>query len=153
MVPLALDTIRDELKNLRTATLELDSLYGPPAPRDPGQPQPDAAGAGHAAPRQIPALRPRGRGNDNDLPREPRSDDILHARAARIGDPRNDQNLIVAQLAAAEISQVPVASTSSRSAPSLRRYEASPAAVRTGRRPASGCGARGRAGTATARSA
>src|SRR4029450_2505319 len=35
LAPLPLARIRDELKNLRTASLELDSLYGPPAPRDP----------------------------------------------------------------------------------------------------------------------
>ena len=35
LAPLGLDKIRNELKNLRTASLELDSLYGPPAPRDP----------------------------------------------------------------------------------------------------------------------
>ena len=35
MAPLALDKIREELKNLRTATLELDSLYGPQPPATP----------------------------------------------------------------------------------------------------------------------
>jgi hypothetical protein len=99
MVPLALDTIRDELKNLRTATLELDSLYGPPAPRDPANR--NRMLLGRVTPlhgTEIPALRPRGKGDDNDLPREPRSGDIRHDRAARIGDPRNDENLIVGQL-------------------------------------------------------
>ena len=33
MAPLPLAKIRNDLKNLRAATLELDSLYGPPAPR------------------------------------------------------------------------------------------------------------------------
>ncbi len=49
-------------------------------------------------PHEKPFLRPPGKGLDNDLPREPRSADILHDRAALIGDPRNDENLIVAQL-------------------------------------------------------
>ncbi|HEY3089934.1 MAG TPA: peroxidase family protein, partial [Jatrophihabitantaceae bacterium] len=99
MVPLPLDTIREELKNLRTATLELDSLYGPPAPRDPANR--NRMLLGRVTPlhgTEIPTLRPRGKGDDNDLPREPRSDDIRHDRAARIGDPRNDENLIVGQL-------------------------------------------------------
>jgi Animal haem peroxidase len=99
MAPLALDQIRDELKNLRTATLELDSLYGPPAPRDPANR--NRLLLGRVTPlngTEIPVLRPKGKGDDNDLPREPRSDDIRHDRAARIGDPRNDENLIVGQL-------------------------------------------------------
>ncbi len=99
MAPLALDRIRDELRNLRTATLELDSLYGPPAPRDPANR--NRMLIGRVTPlhgTDKPTLRPPGKGDDNDLPREPRSDDIQHDRAARIGDPRNDENLIVAQL-------------------------------------------------------
>jgi heme peroxidase len=99
MAPLALDTIRQELKNLRTATLELDSLYGPPAPRDPANR--NRMRLGRVTPlngTEIPLLRPKGKGDDNDLPREPRSDDLTHDRAALIGDPRNDENLIVGQL-------------------------------------------------------
>jgi nucleoid-associated protein YgaU len=99
MAPLALDTIRQELKNLRTATLELDSLYGPPAPRDPANH--NKLRLGRVTPlhgTSKPTLRPPGKGDDNDLPREPRSPDIRHDRAALIGDPRNDENLIVAQL-------------------------------------------------------
>ena len=99
MVPLGLDKIRNDLKNLRTATLELDSLYGPLAPR--GFPNLNKLLLGRVTPLQgtaKPSLRPRGKGDDNDLPREPRSPDITHDRAARIGDPRNDENLIIAQL-------------------------------------------------------
>jgi nucleoid-associated protein YgaU len=99
LAPLGLDRIRNELKNLRTATLELDSLYGPPAPRDPTNRNKLLIGKvtslGGTAP---PTQRPPGKGDDNDLPREPRSGDIRHDRAALIGDPRNDENLIVAQL-------------------------------------------------------
>jgi nucleoid-associated protein YgaU len=99
LAPLALDKIRNELKNLRTASLELDSLYGPPAPRDPANRHKLLIGKvtslnGTGPPTQ----RPPGKGDDNDLPREPRSGDIRHDRAALIGDPRNDENLIVAQL-------------------------------------------------------
>lgn len=99
MAPLSLQVIRNAIRNFRTATLDLDSVYGLPAPRDP------ANGAkmrlGHNAELHQsakPFLRPPGKGLDNDLPREPRSVDILHDRAALIGDPRNDENLIVAQL-------------------------------------------------------
>jgi nucleoid-associated protein YgaU len=95
MAPLAVDKIRNELKNLRTASLELDSLYGPPAPRDPANRDKLLIGRVSKAPGTV---RPPGKGDDNDLPREPRSGDIRHDRAALIGDPRNDENLIVAQL-------------------------------------------------------
>jgi hypothetical protein len=99
MAPLPLAKIRDELKNLRTATLELDSLYGPPAPR--AFPNINKLLIGRVTSlggTGAPDLRPRGKLDDNDLPREPRSPDFAHDRAARIGDPRNDENLIVAQL-------------------------------------------------------
>jgi nucleoid-associated protein YgaU len=95
LAPLALDKIRNELKNARTASLELDSLYGPPAPRDPANRNRMRIGRVSTAPGTV---RPPGKGDDNDLPREPRSGDIRHDRAALIGDPRNDENLIVAQL-------------------------------------------------------
>ena len=99
LTPLPLARIRDDLKNLRTATLELDSLYGPPAPR--AFPNLNKMVIGRVTSLQgtgAPDLRPKGKGDDNDLPREPRSPDFAHDRAARIGDPRNDENLIVAQL-------------------------------------------------------
>jgi hypothetical protein len=99
LVPLGLATIRNDLKNLRTATLELDSLYGPPAPR--AFPNLNKLLLGRVTSlggTEAPSLRPTGKGDDNDLPREPRSPDFAHDRAARIGDPRNDENLIVAQL-------------------------------------------------------
>jgi nucleoid-associated protein YgaU len=99
LAPLPVARIRDDLKNLRTASLELDSLYGPPAPRDPANHARmligKVTGLGGTAP---PLKRPPGKGDDNDLPREPRNADPLRDRAARIGDPRNDENLIVAQL-------------------------------------------------------
>ena len=99
MAPLPLAQIRNALRNFRTATLDLDSVYGLPAPHNAD----DGAklllgdvtllgGGGR------PVGRPPGKGDDNDLPREPRSSNNLHDRAALIGDPRNDENLIVAQL-------------------------------------------------------
>jgi nucleoid-associated protein YgaU len=99
LVPLPVARIRDELKNLRTASLELDSLYGPPAPRDPANHSRLQVGkVTRLNGTQVPLKRPPGKGDDNDLPREPRNADVLRDRAARIGDPRNDENLIVAQL-------------------------------------------------------
>ena len=74
-------------------------MYGPPAPRDPASHNKLLVGKVTTLNgTQVPLKRPPGKGDDNDLPREPRSADPLHDRAALIGDPRNDENLIVAQL-------------------------------------------------------
>ncbi len=94
--PLTLSQIRDRLQNARTATLDLDSVYAPPAPRDR-----DRLVVGKVTPLRgtaAPLLRPKGKDDFNDLPREPRNPDQKFDRAARIGDPRNDENTIVAQL-------------------------------------------------------
>jgi hypothetical protein len=45
-----------------------------------------------------PLLCPRGKDDDNDVLREGRSSDPEHDRAALIGDPRNDDDTIIAQL-------------------------------------------------------
>jgi hypothetical protein len=103
MVPLTLDRIRQDLKNTRVATLELDSLYGPanhPVPH--ARPDRNKLLIGHVTRlkglRQLPELRVRLKGDDNDLPRRGRNADPKLDREARIGDPRNDENLIVSQL-------------------------------------------------------
>jgi nucleoid-associated protein YgaU len=103
MVPLSLEQIHRDLKNARTATLELDSLYGPedqPVPRDPHNNQ--KLLIGHVTrlpgPRGKPDLRVRLKGDDNDLPRLGRNPIKELDRAARIGDERNDENLVVSQL-------------------------------------------------------
>ena len=99
LAPLPEAQIRNDLKNLRTASLELDSLYGPPAPRDPASHSRMLIGkVTKLNGTSVPFKRPPGKGDDNDLPREKRNADPLRDRAARIGDPRNDENLIVAQL-------------------------------------------------------
>jgi LysM repeat protein len=99
MAPLPLQEIRNAIRNFRTATLDLDSVYGLPAPRDPANGAKMRLGRNVALDgREKPKLKPPGKADDNDLPREPPSGDILHDRAALIGDPRNDENLIVAQL-------------------------------------------------------
>jgi hypothetical protein len=107
MVPLSLEKIQ-QLKNLRRPTLDLDSVYGDPD--SPPGAQPPRAGKkmligqvtrltdSFVEVRTRPNLRVRLKGDDNDLPREPRSHTRSLDRAARIGDPRNDENLIVAQL-------------------------------------------------------
>ena len=99
MTPLPLAEIRNALRNFRSATLDLDSLYGLPAPRDPANGAKMKIGVvAELNGTEEPLLRPPNKGDDNDVPREPRADNIEHDRAALIGDPRNDENLIVAQL-------------------------------------------------------
>jgi hypothetical protein len=97
LVPLDLDDIRARMRNLRTATLDLDSVYGPPAPRNG-----DELVLGNVTPlggSAPPLLRPPGKDDHNDVPRQPRADgDPANDRAALIGDPRNDENTIIAQL-------------------------------------------------------
>jgi hypothetical protein len=89
--PFALPTIRAEIRNGRSPQLDLDNIYYRPAPRvnsrmilgrvSPGGP------------------RPPGKDDQNDLPRQPRNlDDPENDRAALIGDQRNDENLVIAQL-------------------------------------------------------
>ena len=113
MRPLSLERIR-QLENLRRPTLDLDSVYGPTSP--PGEdpplfPAPPGRNpmllGGVTRPTGPPAIIPsRGRGtlrvrlkgDDNDPPRKPPSIDARQDRAARIGDPRNDENLIISQL-------------------------------------------------------
>jgi hypothetical protein len=76
--PLQLARIKAETQNIRTALLELDSVYGLPAARDGVKmklgrvsklEEPDF-------PEEKPFLRPPGKDDDNDLPREPRSGDV-----------------------------------------------------------------------------
>lgn len=88
--PLPLARIGQDTQNLRTGALDLDSVYGLPAPsRGAKMRLGKVAQSGG---------RPPNKDDFNDLPREGRSVDIVHDRAALIGDPRNDENLILAQL-------------------------------------------------------
>ncbi|MDQ3749880.1 MAG: heme peroxidase family protein [Acidobacteriota bacterium] len=96
LAPLSVEKIRESIKNSRTATLDLDSIYDTPAPRDG-----DKMVVGKVTSLNgtaIPTLRPVGKDDDNDLPREPRQSDTAHDRAALTGDPRNDENTIIGQL-------------------------------------------------------
>lgn len=90
LAPLSLADIEDKLQNARTATLELDSVYGGPALRIGKQME-----IGKVV--EV-GRRPPGKDDNNDLPRDPEDPDPKKDRAARIGDPRNDENLIVAQM-------------------------------------------------------
>ena len=96
LTPLPLDQIRNNLKNARSATLDLDSVYDLPAERAG-----DKMVIGKVSPTNDPNppfARPAGKDDFNDLPRGPRTTDPATDRAANIGDPRNDENTIVAQL-------------------------------------------------------
>jgi hypothetical protein len=113
VAPLSVQTIREVLLNLRTASLDLDNVYGPPAQRDAtnsakmrlGKVTPVSSTAPGCTPSPSdgqfcrPELAPGQPKDDaNDLPREAKSTVLERDRAAIIGDPRNDENLIVAQL-------------------------------------------------------
>jgi nucleoid-associated protein YgaU len=99
LVPQDLAEIRNELRNVRSATLDLDNLYNAPAPPDPADGAKMRIGrVSDTGSKEIPSKKPKGKGRDNDLPRRGRSADPLRDREALIGDPRNDENTIVSQL-------------------------------------------------------
>jgi hypothetical protein len=94
--PLSLPEVHDSIKNKRSPTLDLDSVYG--ATSD-GMPVPRTCAEMVVASCSITNDRPPNRGIFNDLPRKPsapKSPDI--DREALIGDGRNDENLILSQL-------------------------------------------------------
>ncbi len=98
MAPQSLAEVR-ELKNVRSAALDLDSLYGAPAPADPANAAKMKLGkVADTGSTDLPFKKPRGKTKDNDLPRRGTSSDKLKDREALIGDPRNDENTIIAQL-------------------------------------------------------
>lgn len=96
LTPLRREDIKANIRNARTATLELDSVYGLPAPRFGNKMR--VGRVTELGATDKPLLRPPGKGDANDLPREPRSEDPTHDRAALTGDPRNDENTVIAQL-------------------------------------------------------
>jgi nucleoid-associated protein YgaU len=102
MTPLTVAQIRNALLNNRTPTLDLDSVYGLPAPHDPDDGNRMLIGRITPLGRTNPPFaRPPGTEGDDfhDLPREGADPgNIEHDRAAVIGDPRNDENLIISQL-------------------------------------------------------
>jgi hypothetical protein len=93
--PLPLEDIREQTRNVRTGELELDSVYNHPARRDP-EPNGPRMKIAKVSPSDN---RPNGKDDFNDLPRRPEQlDKPQRDREALIGDPRNDENLIVAQM-------------------------------------------------------
>jgi hypothetical protein len=99
--PLPLQDIRDQTRNVRTGVFELDSVYNRPARRDP-EPNGPRMKLGRVSPS---GNRPPRKDDFNDLPRRPvppnfpnERDPVERDREALIGDPRNDENLIVAQM-------------------------------------------------------
>ena len=86
----------NQLENQRLAPLDLDSVYTK-APEDQGNS--GKLRLGKVSPNPIgPQFAVPGKDPENDLPRNPRSSDEKFDRSAQIGDERNDENLIVAQL-------------------------------------------------------
>ncbi len=90
LAPLTLETVQKKIKNGRSPLLDLDSVYDKPAVRVGARMK-----LGTVSPNPP---RPPGKDDFNDLLRSPRSDDPEHDREALIGDSRDDENLIVAQL-------------------------------------------------------
>ncbi|HKI02907.1 MAG TPA: heme peroxidase family protein [Thermoanaerobaculia bacterium] len=89
--PLLLQNVLFEIKNTRSAALDLDSVYGPPALR---QGEKLRLGEVSEFRRPVPPDDPfHDLFRQGHMPGEPGRD-----RQALIGDPRNDENLIIAQL-------------------------------------------------------
>jgi Animal haem peroxidase len=88
----------DGLINGRSSALDLDSVYAG-APRDPENANKLLVGPVSQLNRPAPPTAPvPGKSRFNDLPRQPRSANPAEDRSAIIGDARNDENTIVAQL-------------------------------------------------------
>ena len=107
LVPLDPTVIANTVKNVRTGALDLDSVYNLDA-TDTGVINGDKLVIGMVEPISAdppgcskPVCRPpRSKGDDaNDLPRKPRAANNPQIdREAKIGDHRNDENLIISQL-------------------------------------------------------
>lgn len=84
----------DGLLNRRSGRPDLESLYD--APRDPANVQRMLVGPVAPSPCGLP--RPARKADLNDLPRDPCNRNPGRDRQARMGDARNDANLILSQL-------------------------------------------------------
>jgi len=96
VTPVSPETLPRMLRNRRTSAFDLDCLYG--AQPEPGEEDLAVPFRGDKfVLGKVSAVgnRPPGKTDDNDLPRVAEGP---RAKRARIGDPRNDENLIVAQL-------------------------------------------------------
>lgn len=100
--PMTLQDVRTVIRNGRTATLDLDSVYGGHAVADPDDDQKLKVGDTSSTNSDTPPFAPiPGKGKDNDVPRLPSDPDPDHVatdRAALLGDDRNDENLVISQL-------------------------------------------------------
>lgn len=94
--PLPAQTIKTILRNGRTSPLDLDSLYGFPAPTDGEKLVVNRVTSLNDP--TPPFARPDGKDDFNDVPRLPRATIFEHDRAALLGDSRNDENLVISQL-------------------------------------------------------
>jgi hypothetical protein len=83
--PIPANDLRHKLKNARSGSLDLDSLYGGNAAV--------VNGLFKIGPVSQVGTIPPNKSIQNDLPRKPDTQ-----KTAEIGDPRNDENLIIAQL-------------------------------------------------------
>jgi hypothetical protein len=96
LTPLPLNEIRQNIKNGRTPTLDLDSVYGTTSD---GWQVPRHCDELLLGPVNLSGGRPKNRGIFNDLKRKPPALDKPEIdREAIIGDARNDENLIISQL-------------------------------------------------------
>lgn len=93
--PMSRNDLSQALKNGRTPTLDLDSVY---VTATNGWPIPKQCNSLLLGPCAETGNRPQGKGIMNDLRRQPRSDNPDADRKAIIGDARNDENLIISQL-------------------------------------------------------
>lgn len=93
--PFSKEFVRSSIKNRRSPTLDLDSVYGVSSD---GSPVPRIGANLSVGSTSTSGDRPPNTNNFNDLPRKPRSKDPLTDREARIGDARNDENLIIGQM-------------------------------------------------------
>jgi hypothetical protein len=96
--PIPFEKVKKELVNYRSPNLELDSVYGfKEAVAKPDIPLDLHKKKFLLGEVSQPETLPLGKDAYNDLPRI-KSEDPKSNRVARIGDPRNDENLILAQL-------------------------------------------------------
>jgi hypothetical protein len=95
LAPLPLATVREKIRNGRSSKLDLDCVYGSLLHSNPEFRDGDRMLLGRVS---ETGNRPPGKDDLNDLNRRPPSNDPEIDRTAIIGDPRNDENLIVAQL-------------------------------------------------------
>ncbi len=100
LAPLPLKVVLDKVRNKRSPILELDVIYKCPAPRDG-----ERMHLGQVSKSGLPLIQMKDMNDEkidkdenNDLPRQSLSSNKKFDRAALIGDPRNDQNLIASQL-------------------------------------------------------